>query len=354
METYEMTNIEESGQGLPDPSKEVDTAEQEMNLVQKTMQNAREQFNAIQLSAPLQIEEEVNKAAAQIKKSQQFISKNVEILQQDSSSTQRKDLNAYDKIKTTTEKSSSGILSEMKDTETSIKAAMDAANAATMNIENSETSTINAMMEAESAISDQATGTTSFGQPQVAVQTPIQSQQPGHAKPVKSPQTEIPLFSMSGTETANAATLDMEKNEQAIMKAMREAESATADQLSETAPAMQAQVPDLSPIALQQPGHAQLVKGPESGGSSSLMSGMEAANTAIRDIENSEQSIMKAMMEAESALADQTAMAASPSQPQQPGMPSMPAYQPTGTQTDGISPEDKAQMEVDNQMREIK
>jgi len=279
VETYEMTNIEESGQGLPGPSKKVDMAEHEMDLVQKTMQNAREQFNAIQLSAQLQIEEEVNKAAAQIKKSQQFISKNVEILQQDSSSVQRKDLHAYDKIKTTTEKSSSGVLSEMQDTEASIKAAMDA---------------------------------------------------------------------------ANAVTLDMENNEQAIMKAMQEAESATADQLSEAAPTKQSQVPELSPMALQQPGHAQLVKGPESGGSSSRVSGMEAANEAIRDIENSEQSIMKAMMEAESALADQTAMAASPSEPQQPGIPSMPAYQPTGTQTDGISPEDKAQMEVDNQMREIK
>ena len=61
-----MANREESGQGIPQSSDQV---KQEMDLVQKSMQNAREQFSAIQLSAQLQIQEEVKKAAAQIKKS---------------------------------------------------------------------------------------------------------------------------------------------------------------------------------------------------------------------------------------------------------------------------------------------
>lgn len=126
-----------------------------MDLVQKSMQNAREQFSAIQLSAQLQIQEEVKKAAAQIKKSQQFISENVKILQQNSSSTQKKDLPTYDNMKAATEKSSPGILNEMQNAKASIRATMEAANVPTKDIENTEQAIMKAMMEAEAAMADQ-------------------------------------------------------------------------------------------------------------------------------------------------------------------------------------------------------
>ncbi|MBT3881195.1 MAG: hypothetical protein HON76_18915 [Candidatus Scalindua sp.] len=201
-----MANREESGQGIPQSSDQV---KQEMDLVQKSMQNAREQFSAIQLSAQLQIQEEVKKAAAQIKKSQQFISENVKILQQNSSSIQGKDLPAYDNMKAATEKSSSGILNELQSTAASIRAAMEAANAATKDIENNEEAIMKAMMEAESVLADQVPKAAAPAPPQVAGLPPIPVQQPA-VQPDETPQTEGKSAWMIGMEEADKAQMEID------------------------------------------------------------------------------------------------------------------------------------------------
>ena len=97
----------------------------------------------------------------------------------------------------------------MQDTEASIKAAMDAANAVTLDMENNEQAIMKAMMEAESVLADQVPKAAAPAPPQVAGLPPIPVQQPA-VQPDETPQTEGKSAWMIGMEEADKAQMEID------------------------------------------------------------------------------------------------------------------------------------------------
>lgn len=151
-----MTDISDTDEQTFEAFNEPDQIAKSQQMIQENLEKSMKQFEEIKLAAKKEIQNEVEKAKEQIKNIQQSVSGNIKNLQESASSGMPNNLSSFDSVKKTTEKSTSDIMLDLNNAETSIRDAMEIANKSAQFSEDTERLVTKSMIEIDEAMSDKA------------------------------------------------------------------------------------------------------------------------------------------------------------------------------------------------------